>query len=58
MVTILSQNKTKWYELIISKKIYIDEMLKACHFYVDYAESGGWGPCANNFFEVWKRAVV
>ena len=42
----------------ISKKIYIDEMLKACHFYVDYAESGGWGPCANNFFEVWKRAVV
>ena len=42
----------------ISKKIYIDEMLKACHFYVDYAESGGWGPCANNFFEVWKRAAV
>ena len=42
----------------ISKKIYIDEILKACHFYVDYAESGGWGPCANNFFEVWKRAGV
>ena len=42
----------------ISKKIYIDEMLKAGHFYVDYAESGGWGPCANNFFEVWKRAGV
>ena len=42
----------------ISKKTYIDEILKACHFYVDYTESGGWGVCANNFFEVWKRAVV
>jgi hypothetical protein len=42
----------------ISKKIYIDQILKACHFYVDYVEPGGWGPCANNFFEVWKRSGV
>jgi FkbM family methyltransferase len=42
----------------ISKKIYIDQTLREKGFYVDYAESGGWGPCTNNFFEVWKRAVV
>ena len=42
----------------ISKKIYIDETLKEKGFYVDYAEAGGWGPCANNFFEVWKKAGV
>jgi FkbM family methyltransferase len=42
----------------ISKKIYIDQILKEYNFYVDYAEPGGWGPCANNFFEVWKRTVV
>jgi FkbM family methyltransferase len=42
----------------ISVKNYIDETLKGRGFYVDYAESGGWGPCANNFFEVWKRSVV
>jgi FkbM family methyltransferase len=38
----------------ISHKEYIDAILKK-NFYVDYTESGGWGPCANNFFEVWKR---
>lgn len=42
----------------ISKKIYIDQTLREKGFYVDYAEPGGWGPCANNFFEVWKRSVV
>jgi len=42
----------------ISKKIYIDQTLNENGFYVDYAESGGWGPCANNFFEVWKRTCV
>lgn len=44
--------------LDISKKIYIDQTLKEKGFYVDYAEAGGWGPCANNFFEVWKRSGV
>ena len=39
----------------ISKKIYIDEILIKNNFYVDYVESGGWGPCEKNFFEVWKK---
>jgi FkbM family methyltransferase len=39
----------------ISKKNYIDEILIKNNFNVDYTESGGWGPCYNNFFEVWKK---
>ena len=39
----------------ISKKNYIDNILKSKNFYVDYSEKGGWGPCCNNFFEVWKK---
>ena len=38
----------------ISHKQYIDDILRK-NFYVDYSESGGWGPCENNFYEVWKR---
>lgn len=39
----------------ISKKQYIDEILKNNNFYRDYYETGGWGSCFNNFFEVWKK---
>jgi len=39
----------------ISKKNYVDETLKKHNFFVDYKESGGWGPCYNNFFEIWKK---
>ena len=39
----------------ISNKNYVDEILKKHNFKVDYQEPGGWGPCCNNFFEVWKR---
>jgi FkbM family methyltransferase len=39
----------------IDKKQYIDKILKENNFYVDYTEKGGWGPCYDNFFEVWKR---
>jgi len=39
----------------ISHKKYIDDILLKNNFTVDYTESGGWGPCYNNFFEVWKR---
>jgi FkbM family methyltransferase len=39
----------------IEHKKYIDNVLKTNNFYVDYVESGGWGPCYNNFFEVWKK---
>lgn len=38
----------------ITHKNYIDNVLRKRNFYVDYSESGGWGPCYNNFFEVWK----
>jgi len=41
--------------LDISKKKYVDEILIKNNFYVDYRESGGWGPCFDNFFEVWKK---
>lgn len=39
----------------ISNKNFIDEILIKNNFYTDYQESGGWGPCYNNFFEVWKK---
>jgi FkbM family methyltransferase len=39
----------------ISNKTVVDEILIKNNFYVDYTEKGGWGPCYNNFFEVWKR---
>jgi len=39
----------------INHKKYVDDVLKNNNFFVDYAERGGWGPCSNNFFEVWKR---
>ena len=39
----------------ITKKNYIDEILIKNNFYIDYLESGGWGPCYYNFFEVWKK---
>jgi FkbM family methyltransferase len=42
----------------ISKKEYVDKILKDNNFYVDYQESGGWGPCYNNFFEVWKKTEI
>ena len=41
----------------ISQKNYIDEILTKNKFYVDYQERGGWGPCYNNFFEVWKKTT-
>jgi len=41
----------------ISKKNYIDEILVKNNFIVDYKEAGGWGPCYNNFFEVWIKTV-
>jgi FkbM family methyltransferase len=39
----------------ITKKNYVDEVLKNNNFYIDYSLEGGWGPCKNNFYEVWKR---
>jgi FkbM family methyltransferase len=39
----------------ITHKNYIDNILIQNNFNRDYVESGGWGPCYNNFFEVWKK---
>ena len=38
-----------------SHKQYINKILREYNFNIDYSEGGGWGPCANFFFEVWKR---
>jgi hypothetical protein len=42
--------------LDIYKKEFIDDTLIKTGFYRDYVEGGGWGPFADNFFEVWVRA--
>ena len=39
----------------INKKIFVDDVLKKNGFYVDYKKEGGWGPCFDCFFEVWKK---
>jgi FkbM family methyltransferase len=39
----------------IRQKEYIDDVLRANNFILVYVEGGGWGPCQDNFFEVWKR---
>lgn len=36
-------------------KQFVDNLLQEKTFYQDYVESGGWGPCYNCFFEVWKK---
>ena len=41
----------------VDHKIYIDNILKLNNFVVDYTESGGWGPCKNYFYEVWKKIL-
>jgi FkbM family methyltransferase len=40
---------------IIEHKKYIDSILKNNNFYVEFTYSGGWGPCFDNFYEVWKK---
>jgi FkbM family methyltransferase len=39
----------------ITKYNYVNNKLKENNFILDYFEKGGWGPCENNFFEVWKK---
>jgi FkbM family methyltransferase len=48
---IIMENDYKVHE----QKKFVDEILIKNNFYVDYREAGGWGPCFNNFFEVWKK---
>ena len=42
---------------VLEQKKYIDNILTKNNFYVDYTESGGWGVCYENFFEVWKKTA-
>lgn len=39
----------------LSHKKYVDETLILHNFTNAYNESGGWGPCYNNFFQVWSK---
>jgi FkbM family methyltransferase len=39
----------------ISKKNYVDEILKKNNFNRHYVERGGWGDCQEYFFEVWRK---
>jgi len=39
----------------IRHKEQIDKILTKNNFYNDYREAGGWKPCYDCFFEVWKR---
>lgn len=39
----------------LTKKQYVDTILLANNFKVIYSMPGGWGPCQNNFYEVWKK---
>ena len=41
----------------ITHKNYINEILIQNKFYVDYVECGGWKPCYDNFYEVWKKST-
>jgi FkbM family methyltransferase len=41
--------------LSIDHKKYVDRVLVSKGFSCVYTESGGWGCCYNNFYEVWKK---
>jgi len=40
----------------IGPKEYVDNVLLNNNFRVTYTEGGGWGPCANRFYEVWRKS--
>jgi FkbM family methyltransferase len=40
---------------ILSHKEKVDEILRINGFKQAYVEAGGWGPCYDRFFEVWKK---
>lgn len=41
----------------IDHKKYIDKVLLKRGFRREYVECGGWGPCYNEFYEVWERII-
>jgi FkbM family methyltransferase len=40
------------------QKKYIDSILKKNGFVVIHSEGGGWGPCTDFFYEVWKKTTL
>jgi FkbM family methyltransferase len=51
-ITLIIMENDYWE---LEKKEYIDDILRKNNFYRDYFEAGGWGPCKERFFEVWKK---
>ncbi len=39
----------------MNNKTFVDNSLKNHGFSLVHSEGGGWGPCTNCFFQVWKR---
>lgn len=39
----------------IAEKQFIDGVLSSKGFVRIYSEKGGWGPCADSFYEVWQK---
>jgi hypothetical protein len=39
----------------IEHKQFVDSEFKRFNFKIDYTKSGGFGPCYNNFYEVWIK---
>lgn len=44
--------------LDIHQKEYVDVMLTERGFQRVYYRPGGWGPCYDRFFEVWKKSIL
>lgn len=38
-------------------KEYVDSLIGKYEFKRIHFEAGGWGPCKDNFFEVWEKFV-
>ena len=39
----------------IAEKTFVNQVFEMYGFKCVYAEAGGWGPCYNFFYEVWKK---
>jgi hypothetical protein len=39
----------------MSHYMYLKVLFEQFHFELEHEEGGGWGPCANFFYQVWKK---
>ena len=51
IITIIMEND--YFD--ISHKNRVDDIIKENGFKRIYSVCGGWGPCENNFYEVWRK---